>query len=188
MIFKKILSLAIITLCLFAVPLSANDSTENKLNDTRAQPGIYASFGLGGNHFGVTLGAGLSYVHNNNIFSLRYLSADEFRFNVDGVYDEPARTMNEIGLLYGRYMFKSNGQLSIAAGLGLFNGIDRGEQIDFHDYQKLDINTLGLAIEGRFLLIFTRYSAAGFAVFGNVNPKKTFIGAMIEIHLGYFPE
>jgi hypothetical protein len=186
MIYTKIPVQSIVILYLAINVSSANFSDENKIEQNRSQPSIYTSFGIGGNYFGFTFGAELSYAQSNNIFSIRYLSANELRFNVDGVYDEPALSMKEIGLLYGRYMSKDNGQISIAAGLGLLNGIYRGYQIDFHGYKKLEIHTLGLSFEGRFFLIFSKYSGMGFVIFGNLNPRKTFVGAMIEVHLGSF--
>ena len=186
MIYPKIFILTIIIFNSSIAPSFANESNQDKFGQNRADPSIYASFGFGGNYFGVTFGTELCYAQNNNIFSIRYLSANEFRFNVDGVYDQPALSMKEIGLLYGRYMFKASGQLSIAAGLGLLNGLDRGNQIDFHEYKKLEIHTLGLSFEGRFFLIFSKYSGIGIVLFGNLNPKKSFVGVMIEIHLGSF--
>jgi hypothetical protein len=186
--YSKILVLSIIIALLAIKPSSADVNDKNTFDQNRSDPNIYGSFGFGGNYFGVTFGAELSYAQSNNIFSIRYLSANELRFNVDGVYDEPDLSMNEIGFLYGRYMFKANGQISIAAGLGLLNGIDRGEQIDSHEYKKLDIHTLGISFEGRFFLIFTKYSGVGLVVFGNLNPRKTFVGLLIEVHLGSFAD
>ncbi len=166
----------------------AQNNNDNGREGNHSHPSIYASLGIGGNYFGVTYGAEVSYTQNNNIFSIRYVSANELRFNVDGVYDEPDLSMNEIGLLYGRYMSKGNGQISLAAGLGLLNGIDRGYQIDYHVFNKLEIQTVGLCFEGRFFLIFTDYSGIGVVIFGNLNPRKTYLGAMFEVHLGFFPD
>ncbi|MEK9138620.1 MAG: fibronectin type III domain-containing protein, partial [Bacteroidota bacterium] len=79
----------------------------------------WLSLGVGASYFGLTFGASFSYNYHNNVFTLRYLKADEFQFNVQGDYDNPALRFREIGFLYGRVHREDYLVLSLSVGMSL---------------------------------------------------------------------
>jgi hypothetical protein len=178
MIFKVALSCSL----LFINILKAEDSpvTDNDHNSTG-----WFSFGIGGSYIGLTGYYSLSYAYKANIFTIRYLCADEFRYNVDGVYDNPSLNIREKGILYGRSYRKEFLVLSISCGVGFINGVDRGKKITEHEYEKINIGTYGMPFEARFRFEFG-FIGIGGAWFGNINSQKILSGGMVEISLGLF--
>jgi photosystem II stability/assembly factor-like uncharacterized protein len=143
----------------------------------------WISFGLGSSYFGPALYINLSYLYNNNVFTMRYLKADEFRFNIEGHHDEPALSCSEFGILYGRSFIKDNLVLSLSAGVGYIKGIDRGDQIESKKYKRIDISTIGMPFEASFRFEFGFFGVGG-SWYGNLNSKKSFSGGLFEISIG----
>ncbi len=148
--------------------------------------GYWVGLGLGSNYFGVTISGNLNLALNENIFSVRYSKSDEFRFNVEGHYDEPAKRLNEFALLYGRYLKKDNSILSFSMGICYLNGINRGKNILFKEFEKLNISTLGLPLEMEFLLGFSNNIGASVFLYGNLNKEKIFGGVVFKLNIGSF--
>jgi glucose-6-phosphate isomerase len=72
----------------------------------------WLSAGIGGSHFGPCFYGSFTYSYENNLFTVRYFKANEFVFNVDGVYDKPFLACREFGILYGMSYVKANSSLS----------------------------------------------------------------------------
>jgi hypothetical protein len=140
--------------------------------------------GIGKSFAGPTFGFGLNYGKNKNLFSIRYLKGDEFRFNVEGHYDSPALEIIEVGILYGRYYRDKNVLISLSGGISIVNGVERGKLISGKEYETIEISTFGLPIEAQFIMSFSNYFGVGVSVFANVNNQKSFVGGMIGIQLG----
>jgi photosystem II stability/assembly factor-like uncharacterized protein len=146
-------------------------------------PSGWIILGVGSSHFGPALYMNFSYSYKNNIFTMRYLKADEFRFNVEGHYDQPALSCKEFGILYGRSYRKNNIILSLSAGVGYIKGIDRGKHIEYKEYEKVDISTFGMPFEAGFRFEFGFFGIGG-SWYGNLNSKKSFSGGLFEISIG----
>lgn len=143
--------------------------------------------GIGKCYFGPTLKLGISYEYNQNIFSFRYLKADEFRFSAGGYnFDEPPLKFYEIAVLYGYPYRTHNMTIGFLAGIGYLNGIERGTHIQSRLYESIEISQLSLPLEIYFKIEPLKYFSLGITGFGNINTKRSFSGAMIEITIGNF--
>ena len=147
---------------------------------------IFFKLGLGGSYFGPTLELGLCYGKNHNLFTLRYLKGDEFRFNVEGHYNNPAKKVREFSFLYGRYYKDNNIILSLSGGMGILNGIYRGKNIGGYEHEQMQISTIGMSVVVQFAIFFQNYWGINISAFTNLNKKKILIGGMIGIHLGSY--
>jgi hypothetical protein len=148
--------------------------------------GFWIGIGLGGNYFGIAKSGKLNLALNESIFSLRYTKSDEFQFNVDGNYDEPAKKLNEFALLYGRYLKKDNFVLTFSTGICYLNGVNRGKNIMFKEFEKVNISTVGLPLEMEFLIGFSNNIGISVSFYGNLNKDKIFSGAVFKLNIGSF--
>jgi len=147
----------------------------------------WLNFGIGKCYFGPTLKFGISYEYNQNIFSFRYLKADEFRFSAGGYnFDEPPLKFYEIAVLYGYPYRTHNMTIGFLAGIGYLNGIERGTHIQNRLYESIEISQLSLPLEIYFKIEPLKYFSLGVTGFGNINTKRSFFGAMIELSIGNF--
>jgi len=167
---------------IFVTALQAQDDTKN--TDVH-QTAYWITLGVGSSHFGPCLYFSLSYAHKNNIFTVRYLKADEFRFNVEGHYDQPGLTLKELGILYGRSYRKSALVLSLSAGIGYVKGVDRGDHIQYKDYERVDISTFGVPFEATFRFELGIVGIGG-SWYGNVNPERINSGGIVQLSIGVF--
>jgi hypothetical protein len=127
----------------------------------------------------------MTYVVKNNLIAVRYLKSDEFRFNVDGSYDEPALRSKEFGLLYGRTLRKEYLELSMSTGVAYIDAIERGNRIEGKQFESVRISTMGIPFEARFRIDLGVISLGG-AWYGDINNKRLSSGAMLEISLEMF--
>jgi hypothetical protein len=127
----------------------------------------------------------LSHANGSNLFTLRYLTADEFRFNVEGHYDEPAQRLRDVGFLYGRSCRKQALVLSLSAGLGYVSAVDRGKLIAYNDYESVNVSTLALPFEATFRFEFG-FVGIGGSWYGNINPKRSNSGAVSQLSVDVF--
>lgn len=147
----------------------------------------WISLGIGRSYFGPTLESSVSFAYKKNIFTIRYLKADEFRFNPGGAdYDEPPLSFKEISMLFGRDYREKFVVLSLSAGIGYLRGIDRGRLIEYNNYEKINIASLGFSFEIKFRIEITDNIGIGGGWFGNLNSKKILSGGILELSLGKF--
>jgi len=142
--------------------------------------------GFGKSYFGPTINLSLSYAYKSNIFTVRYLRADEFQFGVDGsVFPEPSIRFKEFGLLYGLSQRNDIVVVSASAGIAYVNGIERGREIRYGDlYENVNISTMGFAYEAELRVEFASFIGMGFTFFGNLNSKRNYYGGMLMITVG----
>ena len=148
--------------------------------------GYWIGLGIGGNYFGITGSGNLSIALDDNIFSFRYSKSDEFQFNVEGHNDEPAIRMKEVAVLYGKYLKKNNSALIFSVGISYLKGINRGKNIEFKEYEKINISTLGIPLEFEFMLGFTQNIGMGLQGYYNLNKDKMFGGVIFKLNIGLF--
>jgi hypothetical protein len=163
----------------------ASQAQDNNADASVYREAYWATFGIGTSRSGPCIFFSLSYANKSNLFTLRYLTADEFRFNVAGRYDEPAQRLREVGFLYGRPYRNQALVLSLSAGLGYVEAVDRGRMISFNDYERVDISTLCLPFEATFRFEVGLFGIGG-SWYGNVNPKRSNSGGVLQLSLGVF--
>ncbi|MDE3058125.1 MAG: hypothetical protein KGJ59_09240 [Bacteroidota bacterium] len=176
-------------LALFSVSVllfSSNAFSQEESTGHTEASGGWVSVGLGSCYFGPTFQAGVSYTYNENVFSVGYLKGDEFQFNVEGIHNEPALSFKEIGVMYGQAYRKQYVVLSLLGGVGFLNGINRGKQIAFHEFEQVNMTTLSIPLEAEVRIEVTNNIGIGSSFFGSLNAKKTFFGAIVKIFVGKF--
>jgi hypothetical protein len=152
----------------------------SKIAHNSVSPGIFGSVGLGRTFVGPTFYFSVSYSSNNNLFSFRYLKGDELQLSfADPVYKPPNEKIQEFTLLYGREFRKGTGAVSFAAGIGYIYAIRRGE-----NSEKIEISEIGLSLDGKFLIIISKYWGLGVAIFSNINQQKSVYGASLNVYFG----
>ena len=176
--FKTIILLMVMSS--FYLPANEKDTTVQK-------NGYWVGLGVGGNYFGPTFCTNLSFTINQNLFSIKYSKSDEFNLSFSGYdFEEPYLTLKEFGVLYGRIYRKSFILLSALAGISYLKGINRGRNIQYNDYETINISTLGFAFEAEVMFEFTNFIGLGILYYGNINKKKTFTGGMLRLKFGWF--
>src|SRR5512139_1901220 len=107
---KRLLSIILLGLFLPA-QLCAQDSYTR---DSR----YWLTFGFASSNFGPGFYGSVSYAYKNNVFFVRHLKGDEFRFDPGGAeYDQPRQTLRELAMLYGRIYTKESLTMSFAGGI-----------------------------------------------------------------------
>jgi hypothetical protein len=156
-------------------------------NKTIYNQGYWLSLGIGKNYFGPTLNFSFSYSFDNNIFTVKYLKANEFTFSPGGYdFDEPRLKLEEIGALYGKTYREGYILLSLSGGISYVYGINRGIQIQPKEFEKIKISTLGIPLEANFRIEINSFLGIGASCFGNLNNQKTYLGGMVQIYIGKF--
>jgi hypothetical protein len=164
-----------------------NSNIEGDDPSTMTITKYWINAGIGKCYFGPTLKIGMSYEYNQNIFSFRYLKADEFRFSAGGYnFEDPPLKFYEIAVLYGYPYRVHNMTISLLAGIGYINGIERGMLIQNRLYESIKISQLSIPVEVYFKIEPFKYVSLGITGFGNINAKRSFFGGMIELSIGNF--
>ena len=165
---------------LLAIDPSQNDSSYYN-------NGYWLGLGIGNNYFGPNLCATLSFSKNENLFTFKYSKSKEFIFvGVENNSDNPSLEIAEYSLLYGRTFRKDILLFNVSAGLSYLKGINRGNNILNHQYEQINISTIGFPFEAEAMFEFTKYFGAGILFYGNINKDKTYGGGMLRIKFGWF--
>ena len=93
------------------------------------QRAYWATLGIGTSRFGPCGFLGLWHASKSNVFSFRYLTADEFQLNIEGHYAQPDLSLREVDVLYGRAYGEQALVLSISLGLGYVWTVTRGRLV-----------------------------------------------------------
>lgn len=154
--------------------------------DSSAQFG-WVNGGLGASSFGVSPGVCFSYQSEKNLFSVRYVYNEEFRFFAPS----PLETVWDVGMLYCRSVKESYGLASISGGIGVVGGVRRGKYLgsiggwfgtDY--YEERTFLTVGIPVEGQVFWTPLDFFGIGFYGFANLNKEKSFVGALFCIQIG----
>jgi hypothetical protein len=175
-------------LCILNISISGQDKSTN--NEGIKTSSYWLNLGFGASYFGPTFKAGLSYSYNNNIFSFRYLKADEFHWGSYGGGDyfdnNSALRFNEIGILYGTCQKAKSVFMNLSGGVGYIKGRDHKANRDGISYNVINISTICLPLEASVRVELTNFFSIGFSGFGNLNNRKSFAGWLIEANIGSF--
>lgn len=146
----------------------------------------WVSVGLGGSHFGPGFYGSCSYSYKHNLFFVRFMKGDEFRWNPGGAqYDDPQLTLKEAGILYGRCYTDKSVTLSLSAGVGYVQATDRGKLIQYDKYERISISTVGVPFEITVRAVFGPWAIGGCWA-GNVNANKFISAGVIQLSFGAF--
>ena len=161
------------------------DTLSSRVHSKDFSSGGWFRAGLGNCHFGMTFGASLAYTFDNSssIVAIRYLSAREFVFNVEGNNVEPELSLKELGVLYGKSFRDRAVCFSLSAGLGFASGVDRGNAIAYNKYEEIKISTLTLPFEASIRIELWPLGIGG-SWYGELNSQRSFSGWMIELYFG----
>lgn len=173
-----------IMICMAISPVYSQETGSSSNYDREYS--FWADAGVAKSYFGPTFYSNLTVSRNDDLLSLRYMSASEFRWATDDVLDHPDLEMYEAGILYGREFRKKAMVFTIEGGIGYIHGIDRGSLIQGNEYTKEKISNICIPIESRIRLELCRYFGIGVLFIGNVNAKKSFWGGGFDIQIGCF--
>jgi hypothetical protein len=152
--------------------------------DSTYHVGGWFNMGIGMCYFGPTGCYNFSFAYNDNIFTIRWLDADESRFSIiEGPKDYPILSMKEKGILYGRSYRKDFMFMSMSCGVGYITWMNRGRKITENKYESIGISTYGIPFEARFRFNIG-FLGIGGAWFGNINNHKILSGGLLELSIG----
>lgn len=141
--------------------------------------------GLGTSSFGGSLGISASYQTGRSLASVRFIYNEEF--NILG--PSPSESVWDFGALYG---INAKGSLvfaSVSGGVSFVTGVRRGKYLGSSgwfssNYESEPFVTVGIPVEGQLFWTPLNFLGIGFYGFANLNPEKSFVGALLSIQLG----
>ncbi len=146
---------------------------------------FYLNIGFGKSFVGPTLGIGLSFINGGSLYSVRYLTGEEFQFAAGHpTFDTPNLKFKELALLYGRFINIKKLTISLSGGIGFMHARLRGKQLWGRKHEELKISEIGFAVESQFRIVYGDFWGLGITVFANKNDGKSYIGGMIGVQLG----
>jgi len=169
---------------LYLNPLHANPQALQQESPTvSAQK--WAATGLGFSNQGLATGLNFSIQKQQHLFMLRAIHNLEFEI----LGSDPAETVWDIGILYGRRLQSQYGYIVFAGGVSLVGGINRGSFIEnkgwfSQRHNEIPFTSVGLPVACQFVLTPFRYIGLGLHIFGNLNFEKSFAGFLITLELG----
>ena len=167
---------------------TSNDSTKK----------IWATVGIGDYRSGRSEGFGFNisadYLKNNNYWKLRYIYTTEYLllFNIIGLGPRPREKFNDIGILYGWVTKSKIFRFSIAGGIGILTGTERGALLEagtftthwYNIYEENHIFSPAIPLEVELSLIPFRNLGIGVSGFANLNFENSMVGFTIKIEIG----
>lgn len=133
---------------------------------------VNGGFGVNSSFEVTSAGASFSYQTGKHLISMRYVFNDESQImgyaSSEKVWD--------IGVIYGRSAKASYGLASISGGIGLVGGNRRPHYETFL--------TIGIPVEGQLFLRPLSFLGIGIYGFANLNPEKSFVGALLCVQIG----
>lgn len=182
--FSLIFFIIIINNCI-ASGIEYSELTNKPIINDQNSKTYWFELGLGSSYFGPLLSRKLNFGVNNNLFSIRYLSAKEFQFDPAGNdYDEPQLKLNELSILYGRQIKSDIFVLSISGGIGYLDGILRGDHIAYNNYKKIVMPRFSIPLEASTRVNITDFFGFGASFVSNLNNKKNLLCVTLNLYLG----
>ena len=166
----------LLVMCLIALVLHTGNSpiyAQDTSNNSKAKL-YWANAGLGGSSFALSSGISLSSQSGRSLVSIRFI------YNKPFSLAPREETVWDVGALYGLSAKASCGFASISGGVGIIGGVRyRRSSNEWPTFL-----TVGIPIEGQ--LFWTPLSFLGIGIYGfaDLNPEKSFVGALLCIQLG----
>ncbi len=173
------------------VVFHSDNSDDTILTKSKKRDVFWFNLGLGAGNRGIAMGIAGSYLHKNMIFSTRLIGNQSICL----FGSNPCPSVTDIALLFGYMKRYSSLRLSVAAGVSLVEGIDKGDPIPgtggrgfftFPDYYDDYYRAFGVPIEVQVFAAPVSFMGAGLYLFGNINSKRSFWGVMVSVQFGIF--
>ncbi len=176
---SRVLYCILITHVLFSGVTNAQND-----HDSAHIPNYWFNVGLGASTSGLSLGGGFSHqVGSSGHISVRLTYNTEL-----SLFVSPSKNVLDFGVLSGWCAKMSNGFATISSGISLVDGVNRGELLSSEwfssEYEKIHFSTIGIPFEGQLFWAASDEFGIGVYVFANINPEKSFYGAMVCIRAG----
>ena len=159
--------------------------------------GSLVNGGIGSHPGALSFGGSLCYQSGKNLLSFRYLRNVEFQIFWP---DLPIEKVWDVGVLcgrIGRIAKASYGFASISSGMSIVGGVRRGRYLGGTGewvgtsyyfgtsyYEENDFITVGIPVEGQLFWTPLAFFGIGFYGFANLNPEKSFVGALLCVQIG----
>lgn len=165
------------------VLFSGATNAQNNPDSTHI-PNYWFNVGLGASTSGISLGTGFSHqVGSSGHISVRLTYNAEL-----SLFVSPGKSVLDFGILSGRCVKMSNGFATISTGISFVDGVNRGELLSSDwfssEYEKIHFSTIGIPFEGQLFWAASDEFGIGVYVFANINPEKSFYGALVCIRVG----
>jgi hypothetical protein len=170
---------------------TAADSSGTDFYNNKNRDNFWFTLGLGGSNRGIAMGLGGSYLTKKMIFSARIVGNQE----IEIFGSEPTPSVVDIALLAG-YMSKlGRGYSSISTGISFVKVIEKGDPkpgtggggfFSFPDYYNEYSQAFGVPFEIQVFATPFSFMGVGIYIFGNINSKKSFAGALFGLQFGRF--
>jgi len=164
--------------------------------------GLFRHYDPQNHYWGVILGAGggnslkdgfggfswaiiPSYQHGKNIFNLRHSRI--FEFYMEG--PQPERTVVETSFLYGRCKKGDYYYVSLSAGPGVVQGMDRGDRIgapapEQDIFEEKPFAAVGLSLDAQFFIITPNFGVGAY-IMSSLNVKQPYYAVLLCLKFGY---
>jgi len=169
-------------------------SVESKIygiqDTTNSKPSSYwFSLGLGmsvfSNNAGISGGGSFSLDYEKYFITIRYIENIEFV-----ILGPSSESVWDLGVLYGQCSKTSYGKVSIAGGIAIVGGFNRGEYIHGSGwfssrYEKVGFTSIGIPVEAQLLWTPFPFFGVGINGFANINFEKSIAGALLCLQIIY---
>ncbi|MBM4166893.1 MAG: hypothetical protein FJ218_08280 [Ignavibacteria bacterium] len=124
------------------------------------------------------------YQKDNTLYGFSYHRIEEFVLFSES-NPKPYEYISEYSFLYGKVERSRWGMVSASSGIGFVNGILRGKQKDYPQYEPNKISTIGIPIDLQAYFTPFPFFGMGINLFSNFNLQKSVFGIAIGIQVGY---
>lgn len=126
-----------------------------------------------------------SYQHGNHIYNLRHSRI--FEFYMEG--PQPERFLADTSFLYGRCKKGDYYYVSLSAGPGIVQGMDRGDPIgepapEQDLYEERPFAALSLSLDAQFFIITPNFGI-GIYMMSGFNEKQSYYAFLLSFKFGY---
>ncbi len=133
--------------------------------------------------------------HNNTLFTFRYNRSEEFL----ALFISPTEYAQNYAVMLGKLRGNNHVQVSASAGLGVSEGVNRGEYlyssgswlVGTSYYESKNYKIVNVPFEFNFIfkpIPKVPVLGLGIALTGDLNPKQSTIGLFIKAGIGIYPK
>ncbi|MFZ1685059.1 MAG: hypothetical protein WAU88_13170 [Candidatus Zixiibacteriota bacterium] len=141
---------------------------------------VMLGFGIGnaGDASGPAAAIDVSIVQPKTLFSIRVLGCSEVK-----IWGK-VQSVGDVSILGGIRKVSENSELSIEGGAGFVHlhvreTVMTGDSLYPTSSQMVNDETVGLALQGKFF-----WRGIGGILYGNINSKSSFVGALVAFRIG----
>lgn len=131
-------------------------------------------------------GVETSIFNKNNLYTLGYYYGEDYE-----LWTNPTEEYNQFSLLYGKFLNEGKFRLQAQAGLGLFWGIKRTDELDranstilSNAYYPKKFTTIGLPLKLGVHYVPWYIFSIGIELQANINLEKSIVRPMLSLEFG----